>query len=318
MKKILIVITSLLLVIIIGVSFFYIINKNRSEDTIINEQINEMRDQVAPYEEELYNLEASIRKKAEWTKEKVFSPQIMIGFMPSTMEHFEQIELLSKEHTFYPVIVLDSSVKNEVKLQILEKAQKNNYEVVLTEHFDKKNPDFTYVEHMRSLLPQYGFPDDVIFLLREDSDSFLARHTVIENGYSGLLLYNEKFVNGIFDEQIPYGNYYYLRDNSYLKEVLYDIAHVHAVVILIVDFSSVEDGTTREEEIPGILTYLEHLKDEQTFEFSTVKNAFDVIVETDRIRKERQKEYDDFVKGLQPRMDELQAKLNELYAGFVN
>ncbi|MDO4341056.1 MAG: hypothetical protein Q4C91_23770 [Eubacteriales bacterium] len=273
----------------------------------------DLQDEVAIYEAELNEIRSNLAERRVEIGESSDCGKVLVGYCVTSKVELALVNEHEEKYGFVPVIVLDCTMDEALLTELLAGMQGKDYEVMLT-GTPYSAEVLNTADSVRELLPEYGFDDDVSFLLRGADDVIENLDELYEHGYSGLVRYDDSAKNGLTDKGVPFIAYNFISNNDQLSGGLDLVIQNKSAIIMVFDFNSMEDGKLSEADMTTALDDIQKQVSDETLVYSSAKEVLEQIRAGDDLEKVKKQEYEEYAAAQQERIDELEEKIHNIYS----
>ncbi|MCC8167747.1 MAG: hypothetical protein LIO37_00190 [Clostridiales bacterium] len=287
------------------------------EESSKQELYDSIADEARPYEVELRELEnelASMEEDAAYVSDRA---KIMMGFAISAESDISDIEELSEEYGFSPIVILDCSKEYDDLVPLIDAAAETGWEIMLTAE--------TYSDDVNEMvLSVLSYLDEVeagqtgVFLLRNSSYSSAAVEMLADDGFIGYTVYNSTVPeDGQDDDGNVYFEYYYMSsDSSAISNKLAYMYSNRTSMIIAIDMAAVESGGISEKFLTNLMEATQEYDEYDECTYATVAEVVEELSEINEIEADNKEANQETVDQMQERIDELNDIIDEIWSRY--
>lgn len=267
------------------------------------------------YEAELREIRNDLAQRKKELEQPEEIGRILIGYYVMSEEDVSLIKAHKSKYGIAPAAVLDCGRELEEVEALLTALQELDCEIMLTG--SPLTEDVLYAaDSIRARLPQYGFSEEVSFLLRGTDDKKEWRDTLFTQGYMGLARFSNTVENGTSEKGMPYIAYNFVSDNSQLTGGIVETAQKKTAMILVFDLAGLENGKLKETDITKTLDYIEKQVDKEFLIYGSLGKTLKMVKAGDDAANIRLQEYKKYEAEQQAHIEELEEKIHDLYRNW--
>lgn len=309
MKKILLVMLALVLVIISGMLVFESDQKEQRQQ----KHILKLQKEAEPYESELQEIRQDLeeRSRAIYSSSDISSS--MVGFVMTSAGDMDLVKEVANEYSFTPIIVLNCDLSQDILLEILQKASEQNYEIMLSGMTFDENVLKT-ADIIRDQGTDYGYDQDVVFMIRKKCDSDKNRNLLKQHEYKNIIYYDSMMKSDI-SGKMRYIPYRFVRSNvsAYINTIEYAVSE-KVDIIWLFNIEEIENGKLSKGIITDFLQILDKRIKEGTMHYIKLGEAFYALAKKEGLMQEAEEEYTRYKEEQKVRIDELEAEIDKIYS----
>lgn len=274
-----------------------------------DEHLAQLHKDAERYEARLKEIEKELAAAKDGIGSENKTGMILLAFQPQSSGDLKQIAEAGEQYGFSPIIVVDAEGENAEK--ILRAAADAGYEIVLTaEPFGEASAE--HAASLRGLLSEdQAASDSGMFLLREAYETEENLALVASADFDGCISY---YSHAAFSETHPSFallHYSYLRNASFsVQKRLNELSDGGEALMFVLDLSAPELSQTA---VDRYLSTICGYADAHDVEIAAVAQTVEAI-RLNRVNSESgKKAYDRLLAERQEEIEELNAKLDEIY-----
>ena len=274
------------------------------------EHIAQLREEAETYEAQI----KAIRRELDEMEDRIGSDSktgmIMLAWQVESAEDVKHVSEQAKQYSVKPVVVVDIHAK-ELR-RILSAVNSAQYELVLTAYpFDENTPKDAAALRQTLAKDYPELRDTGVFLLREtyENEENLA---LLTDGFDGCISYYTHAAFAEKHQDFQLMNYSYLKDASFaVQNRLRKLSSGAEALMFVFDLSAKE--LTPETENRFLSTICGYAA-EHELSLSTVAQTIEAIRQNQVNTATGQEAYEKLLAERQEELDELNAKLDEIYS----
>ena len=287
--------------------------ENNQKEQKRQKHIEALQKEAEPYETEIQEIRADLESKYSAIYSSSDSSGVMTGFVLTSAKDLELVKKVTEQYNFTPVIVLDCALPQDTLTEILQKASEEKYEIMLSGMtFDEDV--LRMADSVREEGTEYGYSQDMAFMIRRDCDSEENRSLLEQHGYRDIICFDNSMKSEISGE-MRYLPYWFVRSkvSAYTNAIEYAISE-KADMIWLFNLAETESGELSEEIITDFLKILNTRVTEGTMHCIKLTDAFYILAEKEGLTQDAEEEYAQYKEEQEKRISELEEKVDEIYS----
>ncbi len=278
-------------------------------------EAEELKAQAKQYEDELAQIRGDLSVREKSITYDSDTAEVMVGFLISEENDIDYIKSVAEEFYFRPVLIVDCKGDLSNVKTLIHAASGTGWEIMLTATSFSESINANVVEVL-SYMKSIDAKDSGVFLIRNDSYTNKNVQLLIDDGFIGYTKYNQTTpAAGVTDDGYVYFDYSYLQSmKTSVADRLYSLCANKTALIVVFDMKSMHSGDVTEDYAARLLELLKEYEENGQCQIASVEEVVLELSGANATEEERRANYEEYAAEQQPRIDELEKMIREIYS----